>query len=412
MSHDLISLLAGCQPAREIIGARLSAPFGTCALRASSRELRALFEAPRYTDPPRLLAQAARAGDLAMCELAFARLRDRALGAEKVLRCAAHYGHRAICEFAIAHGAHDWARMLRSAASGGRAEMCEYARSLGAWNMDVMLIGAARGGHVELCIAARDAGATDVREMARIAACRGHLAVCELAFSWGSRHYDSLFNTACMYGHLHICKFIHDLVDFHSEDYLASMLQTATQFKNVAAAEQAIEWGAAYSELALQIAVRDDCFDICKIILKAPGARPEFILKFAASHGMRKMCELVDDPAILRAHAEEMLNEAARCGHAEMCEYARDLGARNYNAMLLAAARGGHCAICKLAHSWGARDVDSMLIMAVESGVMEMCELALQLGAQNIAEAHKKAMRYCVFHIARMLTKHMHDARA
>ena len=93
-----------------------------------------------------------------------------------------------------------------------------------------------------------------------------------------------------------------------------------------------------------------------------PGTRLNNILREAAKYGHRDYCELARELARelgTQCHPlnfHKMLYIAAENGHLDLCELARewigDDDAVNFNEVLYSAARGGHRDLCELAREW------------------------------------------------------------
>ena len=70
------------------------------------------------------------------------------------------------------------------------------------------------------------------------------------------------------------------------------------------------------------------------------------------------------------------LNNAAREGHPERMQLAKDWGATNYNDALSNAALGGHLECMQLAKDWGATNYNDALSNAALGGHLECMQLA------------------------------------
>ena len=98
-----------------------------------------------------------------------------------------------------------------------------------------------------------------------------------------------------------------------------------------------------------------------------------------------------------RTDPDIILDIAGLHGNPELCRFAKECGATNFNKMLIKATEMGNESLCRLAIEFGATNVNDMLIRATLKGNESLCRLAKELGATNFDKPFIPAVSY-IFH--------------
>ena len=418
-----------------------------------------------------------------------------------ILREAAKYGHRDYCELArelareLGTQCHplNFHKMLYIAAENGHLDLCELAREwIGdddAVNFNEVLYSAARGGHRDLCELAREwCAESDNRDRDRAvtildtrrdevdvhAVVHHDGYVDQLRFDLIKLRFGRMLFNAARYGHRDICILAHEWISEAQQrlrknypgihlaalDYNEMLLKAAKGGHRdlcILAREWSREWSHEVPSQSLHfdgmIVQAARCADpvrareLCNLAREwigraegthsIPGAHSapanaesempkaqsdmttvtnwNRMLRAAARGGHRDLCELAREFEMTQSNGtrrfpfdfEGMLNDAARGGHRDLCILARewaleaDAPLTEFSDMLGAAARCRDVArardICILAREWmrethseNARYFQAMLRNAAEKGHRELCilarEWAMEIAARSAPE--------------------------
>jgi hypothetical protein len=329
---------------------------------------------------------------------------------------------------------------LRVGAKLGRADICTYAHSRGTWNYNWMLCEAARVGRVDLCKLARKWAADDAsdafdvrvradirahheaglgralfpgeyfekrnmvgvcefKRMMRNAGRSGSREMCELALDWAGMRGPRESQTYNM---------IRGAAERGDQEFLDWVLERS---ESKGACAHILIGAARGGHRALCERVLDEIYAAgeCSFIVvdgkneRKHAAYCNFPREFtviddlkcialyeAARGGHADICELLISRAI--AHMCYMLSGAARGGHRALCTIAMSRGAVNYGDMMREAARGGHRELCEWAYELNGRGyIKTMLDFATYGGHRDICEYACSLGEPDFDPAIRSA---------------------
>jgi hypothetical protein len=203
---------------------------------------------------------------------------------------------------------------------------------------------------------------------------------------------DIAFRASCW----HYRKLISSPKKMSPDDLLAY----GTETDNVDIRNLALEHGARdftrMSAVAAFIGRLDLC-DLARELCATIGATTNgsatidlnWSVRGAARGGHRALCELLcsripeEDPWITTIY-DWILLEAARSDNLELCNFARNHGAKMCDWMLAEAARKGNNEMCQLADMWGARVTQAWAIEAAFGGHIALCKFARERYPERI----------------------------
>lgn len=257
---------------------------------------------------------------------------------------------------------------------------------------------------------------TDPAELLRVGAEDGNVFVCDFARKHGANDMWYMFHLGMKHKHPQICRLIFDWNCTAGEKFV-------NQYNTPFDINLVVEHPELHDLLIEYHTI--DPFDLITHALHAhviPVVRSlyqkyfaagpldyvrtriyELIFEICAKSGDVRMCDLAYE--LGAREFNKLLVMATKMSNIELCIKAREYGANDFNKMLITAVQYRSPNLYFLAKDWGACNVDEMLITAARWGNVAACKQAYKWHAK----AYRTAIEIAVEHNQRAICVLMHE---